>query len=148
MFIIKLLSEHVSGIIMPIIRTTRPCTAACGVLHWLCWLWLAVVVWSCVVSCVQLHRVHTAQNVAPHNHSQPQPTQPVQNTECSRTRYYSPDEGHNDARNMLRSKFDNKYQISCILLVSFSFHPKFTMHCHKNLKLPELCFDYSILFYV
>ena len=25
-----------------------------------------------------------------------------QNTACSRTRYYSPDDGHNDARNMLR----------------------------------------------
>ena len=37
MFIIKLLSQHVSGIIMPIIRRTRPCTTACGVLHWL-WL--------------------------------------------------------------------------------------------------------------
>ena len=34
-FIIKLLSQHVSGIIMPIIRRTRVCTAAYGVLHWL-----------------------------------------------------------------------------------------------------------------
>ena len=33
MFIIKLLSQHVSGIIMPIIRRTRVCTAAYGVLH-------------------------------------------------------------------------------------------------------------------
>ena len=40
MFIIKLLSQHVSGIIMPIIRLTRVCSAAYGVLHWLCWLWL------------------------------------------------------------------------------------------------------------
>ena len=40
MFIIKLLSQHVSGIIMPIIRRTRPCITAYGVLHWLCWLWL------------------------------------------------------------------------------------------------------------
>ena len=40
MFIIKLLSQHVSGIIMPIIRRTRVCTAAYGVLHWLWWLWL------------------------------------------------------------------------------------------------------------
>ena len=31
MFIIKLLSQHVSGIIMPIIRRTRVCTAAYGV---------------------------------------------------------------------------------------------------------------------
>ena len=28
--------------------------------------------------------------------------------------------GHNDARNMLRQKFDNKHQISCIFLVSLS----------------------------
>jgi hypothetical protein len=27
--------EHISGIIMPIIRRTRVCTAAYGVLHWL-----------------------------------------------------------------------------------------------------------------
>ena len=33
MFIIKLLSQHVLGIIMPIIRRTRVCTAANGVLH-------------------------------------------------------------------------------------------------------------------
>ena len=33
MFVIKLLSQHVSGIIMPI-RRTRVCTAAYGVLHW------------------------------------------------------------------------------------------------------------------
>jgi len=40
MLIIKLLSQHVSGIIMPIIRRTRPRTTAFGVLHCLCWLWL------------------------------------------------------------------------------------------------------------
>ena len=40
MFIIKLLSQHVSGIIMPIVRRTRVCTAAYGVLHWWWWLWL------------------------------------------------------------------------------------------------------------
>jgi len=67
MLIIKLLSQHVSGIIMPIISRTRPCTTAYGVLHWLCWLWLAVVgcgwlwlavvVWSCVVSCVHCVKV-------------------------------------------------------------------------------------------
>ena len=32
-FIIKLLSQHVSGTIMPIIRSTRVCTAAYGVVH-------------------------------------------------------------------------------------------------------------------
>ena len=44
----------------------------------------------------------------------------VQNTICSSTWSCSPDDGHNDARNMLRQKFDNKHQIRCILLVSLS----------------------------
>ena len=70
LFIIELLSQHVSGIIMPIIRRIRPCPTACGVLPGCVgcgWLW------SC-----------------------------GENTTCSRTRSYSPDDGHNDARNMLR----------------------------------------------
>jgi len=71
MFIIKLLFQHVSGIIMPIIRRTRPCITAYGVLHWLCWLWLCAA---------------GSQNVC---------------TVCSNTRSGSPDDGHNDARNML-----------------------------------------------
>jgi len=54
MFIIKLLSQHVSGIIMPIIRRTRPCITAYGVLQWLCGAGSQAV-------CTQL---------APHNHSQ------------------------------------------------------------------------------
>jgi len=36
MFILKLLSQHVSGIIMPIFRRTRLRSTAHGVLHWLC----------------------------------------------------------------------------------------------------------------
>jgi len=55
-----ILSQHVSGIIMPIIRRIRPRPTACGVLHWVCRLWLAVVLWSCVVSCV--HTAHTANH--------------------------------------------------------------------------------------
>jgi len=42
MFIIKLLSQHVSGTIMPIIRRIRPCPTACGVLPGCVgcgWLW-------------------------------------------------------------------------------------------------------------
>ena len=42
-FIIKLLSQHVSGTFMPIFRRTRLCITAYGVLHWLCWLWLCGV---------------------------------------------------------------------------------------------------------
>ena len=32
----------------------------------------------------------------------PQPAQPVQNTTCSSTQSCSPDDGRNDARNMVR----------------------------------------------
>jgi len=49
-----------------------------------------------------LHTEHTAHDAAPHNHSQPQPAQPVQNTLCGSTRSCSPDDGHNDVRNMLK----------------------------------------------
>jgi len=81
MFIIKLLSQHVSGIIMPIIRRTRLCTTAYGVLRWLCWLSLCE---------------------AGPSSTQPKPAQTVQNTICGSTQSCSPDNGHNDARNMLR----------------------------------------------
>ena len=90
MFIIKLLSQRVSGIIMPIIRRTRVCTTAYGVLHCLWWLWLCgagtrtvctvkVIVRLCRTVCtvkvtVRLCRtitftVHTARVPAPYNHS-------------------------------------------------------------------------------
>ena len=84
MFIIKLLSQHVSGIIMPIIRRTRVCAAAYDVLHWLWWLWLCGAGTQCPSS------------------TQPQPSQPVQNTICGSAHSFSPNDGHNYARNMLR----------------------------------------------
>jgi len=40
----QLLSQHVSGIIMPIFRRKRPCVTARGVLCWFCWMWLVAVV--------------------------------------------------------------------------------------------------------
>jgi len=49
MFIFKI-SQHVSGIIMPIFRRTRRITA-CGVLRWFCWMWLVAVVGHCLVGC-------------------------------------------------------------------------------------------------
>jgi len=67
MFIIKLLSQHVSGIIMPIIRRTRPCPTACGVLPGSLGcgsLRFAVVLWSCALSCV--HAAHDAALVRVH----------------------------------------------------------------------------------
>ena len=44
---------------------------------------------------------HSAHSLRPSS-TQPQPAQPVQNTICSNTRSCSPDNGHNDVRNMLR----------------------------------------------
>jgi len=38
MFIISHLSQHGLGIIMPIVRRTKLCTAVYGVQQWLCWL--------------------------------------------------------------------------------------------------------------
>jgi len=73
MFNIGLLSQHVSGIIMPIFRRIRPCPTACGFSAWVCRLWLAVVLWSTVKV---FHTVHTAHDAAPQDHSQPQPTHP------------------------------------------------------------------------
>ena len=69
---IKLLSQHVSGIIMPIVRRTRVCTAAYGVLHWLWWLRLcgAGTRAVCTVnSRTVTFTVHTPRVPAPHNHS-------------------------------------------------------------------------------
>jgi len=68
MFIFKLLSQHVSGIIMHIIRRIRPCPTVCGVLPGCvgcgsAWMWI---------------------NADPQDQSQPWPTQTVQNTACRR----------------------------------------------------------------
>jgi len=51
--------------------------------------------------CVELSPKLCAHSLGP-NYTQPQPAQPVQNTICSNTRPCSPDDGHNDARNMLK----------------------------------------------
>jgi len=62
MFIIKFLSQHVSGIIMPIIRSIKPCPTACGVLPGCVgcgWLWSS-----------------GAHDAGPQDHSQPQATNP------------------------------------------------------------------------
>jgi len=96
MFIIKLLSQHVSGIITPIIRRTRPCTTAYGILHWLCWPWL----------CGAGTRATASINQCRTPYAVPQS--------------WSPEDGQIDARNMLRYKFDNKDQISCILFIFLS----------------------------
>ena len=68
-FIMQLPSQHVSGIIMPIIMRTRPCTTVYGVLYCLCGAGSRGVctVWKLLFD---FHTVHTGRDPAPHNHSQ------------------------------------------------------------------------------
>ena len=49
--LLSILSQHVSGIIMP--QENKTYVTACGVLHWFCWMWLVAVVGRCVVGCEQ-----------------------------------------------------------------------------------------------
>jgi len=117
------LPQHVSGIIMLIIRRIRPCPSACGVLPGCVgcgWLW----------SCGAASWAHDA---APQDHSQPQPTHPGRTSHAV---------GHGLILLMMGimmpetcwdRKFDNKHRISCVLLVP-SLDLIFTMHGHKNLK--------------
>ena len=49
----QLVSQHVSGIIMPIFKRKKPCVTAYGVLRWFCWMWLVAVVGRCLVGCEQ-----------------------------------------------------------------------------------------------
>ena len=93
---------------------------------WLCWLWLCGAgTWAvCTVKVtvrlagqtnkMQLiwcllsnylsqsnSNLHSAHSMHPSS-TQPQPSLPVQNTICGSAHYCSPDDGDNDARNMLR----------------------------------------------
>ena len=149
MFIIKLLSQHVSGIIMPIIRRPRVCTAAYGVLHWFWWLWLcgAGTQAVCTVKvairplvegegyCSNRGRivtftVHTACVPAPHNHSH--------KNQC-RTPYAAV---HTLVLLMMgimvpETCWDKSLIINIRLVAScwfLSLHPTFMTHGHKSLK--------------
>jgi len=104
------LSQHVSGIIMPIIRRISLCPTACGVLPgcvgcgwlWSCWAesWAVCTVWKLLFDS---HSAHSSRRSS----IRPQPTTaytPRQNTACNGARSCSPDAAHNDVRNMLRQK--------------------------------------------
>jgi len=89
------------------------CVTVRGVLRWFCWMWLVAVVGRCVVGCEHCQgycsnsrtvtlTVLAPYNAAPHNRYQPHPAEPAQHTTCSNTQSCSPEDGHNDARNMSR----------------------------------------------
>ena len=82
----QLLSQHVSGIIMPIFRRTNTCVTAYGVLRWFCWMWLVAVVGRCNAATNHIQQNQRSTQYA------------VTHGLCS------PEDGHNDARNMLRQK--------------------------------------------
>jgi len=79
------LSQHVSGIIMPIIRENKTVSYCMWCSPWVCRLWLAVVLWSCVVSCV-----HTAHDVDRADLAQGREDSPasVTTTELHKTREF------------------------------------------------------------
>ena len=108
---------------MPIVRRTRLFKSACGVLL----VVLVVVVWSWDVS--DVHSVYTAYVPTPHDHSQHK----QEITTCSFKQSGSPDDGHNDARNMLRVLITNKHQIT-VTSSWFYYLPTLKMHGHMNVK--------------
>jgi len=76
----------------------RPCVTACGVLRWFCWMWLVAVVGRCVVGCEHCEggTVTFSARILQRN----QRSTPYAVTHG----LFSPEDGHNDARNMLRQK--------------------------------------------
>ena len=86
MFIINFCLNMFRASLYPSSGEQRPCVTACGVLRWFCWMWLVAVVGRCVVRCEQCSHL-TTQCRTPYA---------VTHGLCS------PEDGHNDARNMLR----------------------------------------------
>jgi len=145
MFIITLLSQHVLGIIMPIIRRTRPCTTTYGVLHWLYWLWLCgagsqavCTVWKLLFDCqtvtfTQCTQFMTQIHTTTANHSQ--------HNQC-RT-LYAVVHGLvllTMGITMPETCWYRSLIINIKLIASYwflSLYPTFMMHGHKSLKLKK-----------
>jgi len=73
---------------------------AFGVLFWFCWMRLVAIVGRCVVGCEQCSHPTTQRPTIATNHIQ----QNQNNTPNAVIGLCSPEDGHNDARNMLRQK--------------------------------------------
>jgi len=95
MFIHSMLTQHISGIIMPIVRRTdsiKPCL----VLACMCWLRLC----GCVNAGIQIPAFTQCAQLVSWLHTTAASTYRL----TPDARFYtvcSPDDGHNDARNML-----------------------------------------------
>ena len=141
--------QHVLGIIMPIIRRTRVCTAAYGVLLWLCGAGTWAVCTVKVTVRTATFTVHTACVTAPHNHSHH--TTFTVHTACVPVPHNH--SHHNQCRTpyaavhtlvllmmgiMMPETCWNKSLIINIRLVEscwfLSIYPMFMIHGHKSLK--------------
>ena len=88
----------------------RPCVTACGVLRWFCWMWLVTVVGRCVVGASTVKvtvRTVTFTVLASTTQRPTTVTNHIQQNQRSTPHAVthglcSPEDGHNDARNMLR----------------------------------------------
>ena len=101
MFIINFCLNMFRASLCPSSGEQRPCVTACGVLRWFCWMWLVAVVGRCVIGC------EYCQRSTPYA---------VTHGLCS------PEDGHNDARNMLRQKLIIKKLIVASCWFSLSSH--------------------------
>jgi len=131
MFIINFCHNMFQASLCPSSGEQRPCVTACGVLRWFCWMWLVAVVGHCVVGCEQCWHPTTQRPTTATNHIQ----QNQHSTPYTVTHgLCSPEDGHNDAWNMLRQKLI----INIWLLHFFGFlslHTLLAMHGHRNLKI-------------
>ena len=105
----QLLSQHVSGIIMPIFRRTKTVCYCIWCTALVLWMWLVAVVGRCVVGWE--HTLALCARVCSHPTTQRPTTATNHIHQNQRSTPYavthglcSPEDGHNDARNMLRQK--------------------------------------------
>ena len=128
------------------LQENKTCVTARGVLRWFCWMWLVVVVGHCLVGCEHCEgycstfTVLATYNAAPHIRYQPHPAEPAHYTICSNAGLCSPEDGHNNARNMLRQKLTINIRL-LHLLVFFSLHKlqyyslrKLSLHINLHLR--------------
>jgi hypothetical protein len=87
MFIIYFCLNMFRELLCPSSGEQRPCVTAYSVLRWFCWMWLVAVVGRCPTTATN----HILQN-------QRSTLYAVAHGLCS------PEDGHNDAQNMLRQK--------------------------------------------
>ena len=106
--LLSTLSQHVSGIIIPIFRRARRVR----------------------------FRVRAPYNAAPHNRYQPHPAEPTQHTTCSSIRLVLLEMGIMMPETCWES-VDNKHITVASCWFSLSLHNLPMMHGHRNLKFPQ-----------